>query len=150
LFGYFGFDRLRKTMSEETLRHQPVLFGVKKADVDKLYGEWDPLMARQAKEVSPIEAKPPAPASALWCQNIPGSLQVESMALSTGFLYVAGVNNFTNRSQGAFLRVYSTADGKMLKEIALEAPASAEGLSISDGKLYVSLQNGKLLCYGGN
>lgn len=150
LFGYFGFSRLRKTMSEETLRQQPILFAVKKTDVDKLFGEWNPLMAKLAAEVNPKEVTPPAPTSALWYENMKGNLQVESMALSSGYLYVAGADEFTNRSQGAFLRVYSVADGKMLKEIALEALPSAEGLSISDGKLYVSLQNGKLLCFGGN
>jgi len=149
---HFGFDGLRKTMDAENLRHKPVLFAVKKANVDKLYGEWDPLMARlsSASELSPKDAKPPAPASALWYENITGNLQVESMALSSGYLYVAGVKNFVKRSEGAFLRVYSVADGKMLKEITLEALPSAEGLSIADGRLYVSLQNGKLLCFGGN
>jgi len=150
LFGYFGFSRLRKTMTEATLRQQPVLFAVKKTDVDKLYSEWNPLMAKLAAEISPKEVTPPAPASALWYENIKGNLQVEAMALSSAYLYAAGTNDFTNRSSGAFLRVYSVADGKMIKEIALEALPSAEGLSIADGKLYVSLQNGKLLCFGGN
>ena len=150
VFGYFGFNRLRKTLGEDSLRFQPVLFGVKRADVDKLYGEWDPQTARLAREENPKQAVAPAPTSALWYEDIQGNLQVESMALSSGYLYVAGVKDFTNRSQGAFLRVYSEADGKMVKEIPLESPTSAEGLSISDGKLYVSLQNGKLLCFGGS
>ena len=72
------------------------------------------------------------------------------MALSAGYLYIAGVKNFMKRSEGAFLRVYSAADGKMLKELELPALTSAEGLSIAGGRLYVSLQNGKLLCFGGN
>jgi outer membrane protein assembly factor BamB len=149
LFGYFGFNRLRKTLGEDSLRLQPVLFGVKRTDVDKLYSEWDPQTARLAREINPKQATAPAPASALWYEDIQGNLQVESMAFSSGYLYVAGVRDFTNRSQGAFLRAYSVADGKMVKEIPLESPTSAEGLSISDGKLYVSLHNGKLLCFGG-
>jgi len=152
LFGYFGFDRLRKTMDAENLRHQPTLFAVKRTNVDKLFSEWEPLMAKlsSATEISPKDAKPPTPASALWYENMQGNLQVESMALSSGYLYVAGVKNFTKHSEGAFLRVYSVADGKMLKEMTLETSPSAEGLSIADGRLYVSLQNGKLLCFGGN
>ena len=139
-------------MDAENLRHQPTLFAVKRTNVDKLFSEWEPLMAKlsSATEISPKDAKPPTPASALWYENMQGNLQVESMALSSGYLYVAGVNNFTKHSEGAFLRVYSMADGKMLKEMTLETSPSAEGLSIADGRLYVSLQNGKLLCFGGN
>ncbi len=35
-------------------------------------------------------------------------------------------------------------------EIDLEAVPVIEGLALSGGKLYISLQNGRVLCYGGS
>jgi outer membrane protein assembly factor BamB len=149
LYGYYGFGKTGG-ISKEFPRFQPIVFAVKRADVDKLWSEWDPATGVASRFGRAADSKPPAPKTAIWYDNIKGNLQAESIAVSSDCLYVAGVKNFMKRSEGAFLRVYSVADGKMLKEIDLEAVPVIEGLSLSGGKLFISLQNGKVQCYGGN
>ena len=50
----------------------------------------------------------------------------------------------SNRS----LYLLSLNDGKRLGSIPLDAPPTYDGLAVADGRLYVSLRSGKLLCFG--
>ena len=39
-------------------------------------------------------------------------------------------------------------DGKRLAEFALDAPPVYDGLAVANEKVFVSLQNGMLVCFG--
>jgi len=47
-----------------------------------------------------------------------------------------------------FLCVFAAADGKKLAEVMLESPPAFDGLAVARERIYVSLQNGLLLCFG--
>jgi len=47
------------------------------------------------------------------------------------------------------LRVYSTKDGGRIAEYKLESEPVWDSAAAADGKLFLSLKNGKLICMGG-
>ncbi len=49
--------------------------------------------------------------------------------------------------KGASLRLVSKADGKKVSEIALAAVPVLDGLSVADGKLFIALKDGSVVCY---
>ncbi len=66
--------------------------------------------------------------------------RIHAMALSgNGILYVV--------HQDGRLKAISTSDGEVLAEIQVSAPAW-DGLAIAEGRLYLSTQDGNLLCLG--
>jgi hypothetical protein len=48
---------------------------------------------------------------------------------------------------GSFLRLVSTENGKLLKEIALGGIPVNDGMSVANGKLFISLKDGSVVCY---
>lgn len=50
--------------------------------------------------------------------------------------------------KGVYLRVVSAPDGKKVSETALEALPVFDGMAAADGRLYVALKNGCLVCLG--
>ena len=52
--------------------------------------------------------------------------------------------------QGALLWVVSAEDGKRLAEYRLDAVPVWDGMSVAGGKLFISLQNGTLMCWDKN
>jgi len=87
--------------------------------------------------------KVPAPAVAT-----PRGQQVEAMALAGDLLVAAGRVKKANSSPTGFLWLLSTADNRKLVEVALDAPVTLDGLAIAAGQVFVSLQNGMLVCFG--
>ena len=51
--------------------------------------------------------------------------------------------------RGGVLRAVSSADGKTQAEYALESPPVWNGMAAADEKLYLSLTDGSILCFGG-
>lgn len=51
--------------------------------------------------------------------------------------------------RGAVLQAVSTERGKVLREYRLEAEPVFDGMSAAEQRLYISLTNGKLVCYWG-
>lgn len=49
-------------------------------------------------------------------------------------------------SMGAILRVISTGDGKTVNEYKLSAPPVFDGMSAANGKLFIVLQDGSMIC----
>ncbi|MHC4074187.1 MAG: outer membrane protein assembly factor BamB family protein [Planctomycetota bacterium] len=96
--------------------------------------------------------KPPA-----WFKWV--SVRIRAMVLAGKHLFVAGPPDvldpddpmaaFEGRS-GAVLRAYSATDGDMLAEYKLDAPPVFDGLIAAKGRLYLSLENGTVLCMGKN
>ena len=48
--------------------------------------------------------------------------------------------------KGASLQVLNADDGKLFSQVKLDAPPVFDGMSVANGKVFVSLENGKLMC----
>jgi len=93
-----------------------------------------------------------------WKRSIP--LLGRAMLLADKTLWVAGPPDLVLQKnaeasaalagdKGAVLWAVSTADGKTLAEHKLDAPPVFDGMAASAGQLFVSLQNGRILCMKG-
>ena len=51
--------------------------------------------------------------------------------------------------QGAALLSVDVEDGRQLSEYELEAPPVFDGMIASRGRVFVALENGSLVCFGG-
>ena len=71
-----------------------------------------------------------------------------AMVLAGDRLYVAGQNDSVHADKGGFLWTLSPADGKKLREMQLKSPPVYDGMAIAGGKLYISTQDGTLVCIG--
>jgi hypothetical protein len=94
--------------------------------------------------------KPPA-----WFKWV--SVRIRGMVLAGSNLFVAGPPDVVDSSdpmaafegrKPACLRVHSAKDGTVLAEHKLEAPPVFDGLIAANGRLYLSLENGIILCMG--
>ena len=143
-----------------------------KADAYHLFGT-----ARKAAAPKPQpQPKPPAgkrrrrprgpkKAPPLWSHA--ESLSVRAMALCGDRLAVAGPVDLGKRTEkilafknepearaaflgkkGVYLRIVNAADGKKTSECKLPAMPVFDGLSAAGGKIYVSLRNGSVVCFG--
>jgi hypothetical protein len=94
--------------------------------------------------------KPP-----IWFKWVP--VRIRGMVLAGQRLFVAGppdvvdtydpMASFDSR-KGALLRAHSTTDGTLLAEHKIQAPPIFDGLIAAKGRLYLSLENGTVLCMG--
>jgi outer membrane protein assembly factor BamB len=94
--------------------------------------------------------EPPA-----WFKWVP--IRIRAMVLAGENLFVAGPPDvvdpddpmaaFEGRS-GAVLRAYSKSDGNALNEQKLDSPPVFDGLIAAEGRLYMSLVDGTVLCMG--
>ncbi|MFC1497598.1 PQQ-binding-like beta-propeller repeat protein [Verrucomicrobiota bacterium] len=101
---------------------------------------------------------------AVWTQ--PSTMHVRAMVLAGDQLIVAGVPDlgkknpeelfFDNENEarsafdggkGSLLRIVSTVDGSTKSEIKLPAMPTFDGMSAANGKLFVSLKNGEVVCW---
>jgi hypothetical protein len=93
----------------------------------------------------------------LW--STPGDLQVRGMVLAgegdDKRLFVAGAKgdwvisaDAYEGKQGSVLRVVSIDDGQVLAEHDVPGLPVFDGLSVAEGKLFISLKNGSLVCFG--
>jgi hypothetical protein len=51
---------------------------------------------------------------------------------------------------GAVLAAFSAVDGKKLAEYSLESAPVYDGIAATDNRLYISLNNGSLICFSGS
>ena len=90
-----------------------------------------------------------AKGGASWSLEVKAPTQVEALALVGETLFAAGPLDAAKRNEkGGFLWLISTANGKKAAELKLDAPPVSEGMAAAGGRLYVSTQDGKLLCFG--
>ncbi|TKJ38148.1 MAG: hypothetical protein CEE38_05155 [Planctomycetes bacterium B3_Pla] len=96
--------------------------------------------------------EPPA-----WFKWVP--VRIRAMVLTGRHLFVAGPPDVVDPDDpmaafegrgGAVLRATSATDGGMLAEYKLDAPPVFDGLIAVKGRLYLSLENGTVLCMGKN
>jgi outer membrane protein assembly factor BamB len=84
-----------------------------------------------------------------WRPGIPGGGQVEAVALSgDAVLYAGRIRDPKAGAPGGFLVVLSASDGKKRAEFPLEAPPAYDGIAVARERVYVSLQNGTVACFG--
>jgi outer membrane protein assembly factor BamB len=106
--------------------------------------------------------------SFLWTAKAP--IIVKAMLATPNKLLLAGVPDLGNKTppkseplafenpkealkafkgeRGAFLQLASSVDGALIPgRIELDAPPVFDGLSMADGKIFVSLENGEILCF---
>ncbi|NQT39773.1 MAG: PQQ-binding-like beta-propeller repeat protein, partial [Planctomycetes bacterium] len=107
----------------------------------------------------------PAKGEIVWSDT--ESLTARAMVLAADRLVVAGPVDLGEKTEGilsfknepealaAFqgqkdicLRIISTADGKTISECKLDALPVFDGMSAAGGKIYVSLKDGTVVCFG--
>lgn len=96
-----------------------------------------------------------APSEELWSRSIP--LTGKAIALANDILFVAGTpvvfpegdlaKAYEGR-MGGILWAASAATGEKLAESTLEAPPAWDGLAAANGRLFLSLADGRVLCMG--
>ena len=84
----------------------------------------------------------------LWTVSIPDDFQIESLVLAGNRLYAAGPVDRFRRKAGGKVWILSADDGRLLEEKAIGTRPVSEGLAVAGGRLYVSLEDGRLLCFG--
>ena len=91
-----------------------------------------------------------------WAKTVP--VRIRAMVLADRTLFAAGPPDvvpeddpwaaFEGR-QGAQLCVFSATSGEKLTEYELESPPVLDSMIAASGRLYLSTQDGRLLCFGG-
>jgi len=91
-----------------------------------------------------------------WEIRVP--VRVTSMALAGQTLIIAGppdvldlqdpLGAFEGR-KGGRVWTLSPSDGSKLAEYELDSPPVFDGMAVAHGKLYISLESGELVCFGG-
>jgi len=86
----------------------------------------------------------------------PLRIQVRAMVLVDKVLFVAGPPadagdgpGESDENQGVLLMAISASDGTELAKYRLDSPPVFDGLAAANGRLYLSLENGQLLCMAG-
>ena len=91
-----------------------------------------------------------------WHQWVP--IRMRAMVLAGKNLFVAGPPDVLDSKdpmapfearKGMILRAMDAASGRKLAEIRMDNAPIFDGLSAAGGKLFLSLRNGELVCFGG-
>jgi outer membrane protein assembly factor BamB len=83
-----------------------------------------------------------------WRLSLPAQHQVEALALATNGLVLAGrVCDPKTEAVSGFLQIVSLEKGQKQFELPLDAPPVYDGLALSRDRVYLTLQNGRLLCF---
>ncbi len=117
---------------------------------------WNDTLTVTPQAAMPQAAKKPAteldekqPPAKGWNPALPGGAQVEALGLAANAAVYAGrIRGAAADKARGFLLVVSSADGKKLAELALAAPPTFEGVAIAGERIFVSLQDGSLACFG--
>ena len=84
-----------------------------------------------------------------WRTALPGNHQAEAMVLTANGLLVAGRAWDPKAAKlSGFLWIVSLKDGKKTLEMPLEVPPDYQGLAVTAQRVVLSLQSGRLLCFG--
>jgi outer membrane protein assembly factor BamB len=84
-----------------------------------------------------------------WSLKMPNKARLRGMAITPDRAYVAGLLPAQNgKSLDYVVQAYSLADGSLLNETKIGSQPVHDGLAIADGRVYVSLQDGRLICLG--
>ena len=78
---------------------------------------------------------------------IPAPRQVTGMAITNERLVLAGGLDRSNAALGGFLQLVDLGTGDRTAEESLTAEAVFDGVALSNGRIFVSTQDGKLHCF---
>jgi len=82
-----------------------------------------------------------------WSRMLPIGTQVKGMVLASDTLFVAGrLDGYDAASQGVW--ALNVQDGKPRQQQKLPAPLVHECLTIDGGRVFVSMENGEVICLG--
>ena len=90
-----------------------------------------------------------------WSTTVP--VLVRAMTLANKTLFIAGLPDELDPKdplavlegrRGGLLWAVSAADGKKLAEIKLDMPPAFDGMIAAGGRLFVALQDGRIMCLG--
>ena len=81
-----------------------------------------------------------------WSITMTTEARPRAMVVAGNRVYVAG--RLEAESSHELLRIYAAEDGRQLDEIQLPASVVHDGMAVARGRLYISLENGQLLCLG--
>jgi hypothetical protein len=120
--------------------------------------------SRPAAKRGSSKAKAPAGKPFIWSRKPP--LIVRSMVLTADKLIVAGVPDLAHKDEsgrsfsnpeeglaalagrrGGRLAMIATADGTKTREIKLDSPPVFDGMSATEGNVFISLRNGCVTCF---
>jgi len=85
-----------------------------------------------------------------WTAKVP--IQVRALVLAGDVLFAAGPHTETGREAegtGGLLIAFSSSDGRELARYQLDSMPVLDGMAACGGRLYMSLENGGLLCMSG-
>ncbi len=139
---------------------------VRKMKIPRANTDWKSLSNYSMSDLTAVDYK--------WLSERP-ALLVRAMVLADKTLFIAGPPDIADEKEawgrffepeiraeldeqiaalegrkGALLRAVSASDGKKLSEYNLESPPVWDGMAAANGRLYVAMKNGKILCFGGN
>lgn len=80
-----------------------------------------------------------------WAQSFPWKRRLKSVLLAKSVLFAAGAGETGGAENGALLAL-SSEDGTKQNEIQLAGAPVFDGMAAAGGRIYVSTQNGKLIC----
>lgn len=84
-----------------------------------------------------------------WRSGLGKTQQVEAMVLTADAVLYAGRINYPKTGKAtAFFWIVSAETGDKIAEFPLDCPPACDGLAVADGRIYLSLTNGQLLCFG--
>lgn len=83
-----------------------------------------------------------------WTTPVVEKSYLYTALLSTNDALYVGIILMKDGQKGAYLLAFSKADGDELAVYDLDAPPVFDGLAAAGGRLYVSLEDGRLLCMG--
>jgi outer membrane protein assembly factor BamB len=86
----------------------------------------------------------------------PVAIRVRAMVLADKVLFVAGppaqarnAPQESDEQQGALLMAFSASDGSELSRHRIDSSPVFDGMAAANGRLYLSLENGRVLCMAG-
>lgn len=83
-----------------------------------------------------------------WRSGLGRTQQVETMVLTADtVLYAGRVTDAKTMKATGFFWIVSAATGDKIAEFQLDCPPACDGLAVADGRIYLSLTNGQLLCF---
>jgi hypothetical protein len=91
-----------------------------------------------------------------WSVKIP--IRAQAMVVTDNLLFAAGVPDVVDREDpwaafegrsGALLYVFSKSEGRTLAQYRLGAPPTYDGMAVAEGRLYLTLKDGRVICFAG-
>ena len=114
-----------------------------------------PVVKKSAKQSKPKGKARSGGQASVWEQRL--DIRVTAMVRAGDTIFVAGSPDIVDPKdphgawegrKGGVLAAFAAKDGKKLGEVKLASPPAWDGMAAARGRLYVSLQDGAVVCLG--